>query len=206
MKIKKMGILKMLNHLSKSILLIGMCSLSSLTMRPKPSFAREPLPMVKIVNENPEVEVFEFDCFVSPGKIGKAIVNFKPRSLEEQLLYEKRQFELQKQEDSGRYSLLRMLEPQKRFDEENRINVIKHSLNGSESRFFIREELPVDSILRKDHFVKGKLVKGITHRTRPPYYEGVENKLSQANKQLVEANKQLLFENKLLNEQLKNKK
>ena len=211
---EKIMVLKRLRTVVKRILFVSMFGFGSLTMRPKVSFAREPLPIVKIVNEHPEVdpevEVFEFDCFVSPGKIGKAIVNFKPRSLDEQLIYEKQQFELQKQEqeqeDSRRYNLLRILEPQKRFDEENRMNVVKHSLNGKECRFFIREELPVDSILRKDHVVKGKVVKGMTHRIRPPYFEAVDNQLAQTNQKLIEEKKQLLFENKVLQEQLSQSK
>lgn len=196
----------MFKRLCKRGLFIVIFTLGSLTMRPRRGFAMEPLPIVKIVNENPGVEVFEFDCFVSPGKVGKVIVNFKPRSLEEQLVHEKMEFELQKKEESGRYGVLRMLEPNKRFEEQNRINLIKPSLDGKNSSYFIREELAIDSPLRQDHFVKGKLVKGITHRTRPPYYEVVDNKVADQNRKLVEANKQLVFENQLLQEKLKNKK
>ena len=89
---------------------------------------------------------------------------------------------------------------------ENKINVVKNSLNGENSRYFIREELPLDSLLRKDHLVKGKLVKGITHRTRPPYFERFDNKLSDENKKLVEKNQQLVFENQQLTKQFQNKK
>lgn len=202
-----MGFLKQLQNFSKSILIIGICSFSSLTLRPRRSFALEPLPIIKILNENENIEIFEFDIDVSPGKKAQAIIHFRNRSVDEQLIYDQIQLKLnQTKEKEGRYSILRMLESSKRFDDENKINVVRNSLNGANSRFLIREELPIDSLLRKDHYVNGKLVKGITHRTRPPYFEVVENKLAKENNQLIEKNKQLLFENKQLLDQINKKK
>jgi hypothetical protein len=200
-----MGFFQQLKQFSKVILLTGICSFSTLVIRPRRSFALEPLPIIKILDEN--IEKFQFDIEVSHGKVGQAIINFRNRTPEEQLVYDKQKLELNYGNEKGRYNLLRILEPHKRFDEEGRINHAVENLGGTKTSYYVKEILPDDSILRKDHYVgKGterKLVKGVKFRIRPPYFQQVDDKLKEENKRLVEDKKQLIFENEQLKKQIK---
>jgi hypothetical protein len=199
-----MGFFQQLKQFSKIILFTGICSFSTLVIRPRRSFALEPLPIIKILDEN--IEKFQFDIEVSHGKVGQAIINFRNRTPEEQLVYDKQKMEVNYGNEKGRYYLLRILEPHKRFDEEGRINHAVDNLGGTKTSYYIKEVLPEDSILRKDHYVKGRLVHGVKFRIRPPYFQQVDDKLTEENKRLVEDKKQLLFENEQLAKQIKHEK
>lgn len=203
-----MAFLQQLKHFSRTILLAGICSFSTLVIKPRRSFALEPLPIIKILDEN--IEKFQFDIEVSHGKVGQAIINFRNRTPEEQLVYDQKKLELNYGNEKGRYNLLRMLEPQKRFDEEGRINHAVENLGGTKTNYYIKEVLPEDSILRKDHYVgrgtERKLVKGVTFRIRQPYFQQFDDKLTEENKRLVEENKQLVFENQQLAKKQTNNK
>ena len=196
-----MNFLQQLKGFSKTILLGGICSFSTLVIRPRRSFALDPLPIVKILDQN--IEKFEIDLEVSHGKVGQAIINFRNRTPEEQLAYDKQKVELNYGNEKGRYNLLRLLEPHKRFDEEGRINHAVDNLGGTKTSYYIKEVLPEDSLLRKDHYVKGRLVHGVKFRIRQPYFQQFDDKLTAENKRLVEQNKQLLFENEQLRKQQK---
>lgn len=193
-----MGFRKTLKQIFKKIGIVLICGLGSLTLRPRKSFATEPLPIVKIVED--DIERFNITLEISPGKTGQATINFRNRTPKEQVDHDKK-------EQSELFRTLRHLEGHKRYDEEGKINRTSQSLNGSQ-RFMIREELPIDSPLRNDHYDTNlrKMVKGRTHRIRSPYYQKIDNLIAKKNNELEETIQQLKFENQKLKEQLNKKK